>query len=145
MIRLKKTSRLTGRIVDESGQPVANQAIEVWLRTARNWLGSSKVELTGGSLRTAADGSFKTPDNLMVGSTYRVVVRAPGKEPILSDWLTIGEAPRALLPMPLRSLRTIGGRVVDRQGKPVANIEVFQSGDGPEPTRPGRSPTAGFR
>ena len=30
--------------------------------------------------------------------------------------------------------RTISGRVVDRQGKPVAGIEVFQSGDGPERT-----------
>ena len=36
--------------------------------------------------------------------------------------------------MRLRPLRTVRGRVVDRQGKPVANVEVFQSGDGPEPT-----------
>ena len=33
-----------------------------------------------------------------------------------------------------RPLRTIGGRVVDRQGKPVVGVEVFQSGDGPERT-----------
>ena len=87
-----------------------------------------------GPLRTAADGSFQTPDNLLVGSTYRVVVRAPGTEPILSDWITIGEQPRVLLPMIQRPLRTISGRVVDRQGKPLASIEVFQSGDGPERT-----------
>ena len=92
------------------------------------------VELRGGPLRTSADGRFQTPDNLLVGSTYRVVVRAPGKEPIISGWIAIDETPRALLPMRLRPLRSVAGRVVDRQGKPVANVEVFQSGDGPEPT-----------
>ena len=85
-------------------------------------------------LRTAADGSFRTPDNLFVGSQYRMVVRAPGMEPILSNWITIGMEPRVLLPFIQRPLRTIDGRVVDRQGKPLAGIEVFQSGDGPERT-----------
>ena len=59
---------------------------------------------------------------------------APGQEPILSDWITIGEKPRTLPLMVQRPMRTVSGRVVDRQGKPVANIEVFQSGDGPERT-----------
>ncbi len=133
-IRLKKTSRLTGRIVDGAGQPVAGQVVEIWSRGGGGWLGPNPVELRGGPLRTSADGRFQTPDNLLVGSTYRVVVRAAGKEPIISDWIAIDEAPRALLPMRLRPLRSVGGRVVDRQGKPVANVEVFQSGDGPEQT-----------
>ena len=133
-IRLKKTSRLAGRIVDRAGQPVAGQVVEIWSRGGGGWLRPNPVELRGGPLRTSADGRFQTPDNLLVGSTYRVVVRAAGKEPIISDWIAIGEAPRALLPMRLRPLRSVGGRVVDRQGKPVANVEVFQSGDGPEQT-----------
>ena len=75
---------------------------------------------------------------------------APGMEPILSEWITIEERPRVLLPMIQRPLRTISGRVVDRQGMPVANIEVFQSGDGPERTatrtdRDGRFTLGGFR
>ena len=50
----------------------------------------------------------------------------------------------------LRPLRTIAGRVVDRRGQPVADVEVFQAGDGPEPasTRTdaaGRFALAGFR
>ena len=133
-IRLKKTSRLTGRIVDRAGQPVAGQVVEIWSRGGGGWLLPNPVELRGGPLRTSADGRFQTPDNLLVGSTYRVVVRAAGKEPIISGWIAIDEAPRVLLPMRLRSLRSVGGRVVDRQGKPVANVEVFQSGDGPEQT-----------
>ena len=87
-----------------------------------------------GPLLTAADGSFQTPDNLVVGSPYRIVVLAPLMEPILSDWITIGEQPRVLLPMVQRPLRTITGRVVDRQARPVAGVEVFQSGDGPRRT-----------
>ncbi len=150
VIRLKKTSRMSGRLVDESGGPVADQVVSIWLRSGGNWLKSSSVELRGGPLRTAADGSFRTPDNLMIGSSYRVVVRAPGHEPILSDWMTIGEQRRSLPPMRLRPLRTIAGRVVDREGKPVASIEVFQSGDGPEPTSTrtgsdGRFALGGFR
>ena len=142
-IRLKKTSRLAGRIVDRAGQPVAGQAIEIWSKGGGR-LRPNSVELRGGPLKTGANGQFQTPDNLMVGSTYRVVVRGPGKEPILSDWIAIDEAPRALLPMRLRSLRTIGGRVVDRQGKPVANVEVFQSGDGPEQTSTQTGPDGRF-
>jgi hypothetical protein len=86
----------------------------------------------------------------MVGSAYRIAVRSPGKEPIISDWMTVGETPRTLLPMRLGSLRTVGGRVVDRQGKPVADALVFQSGDGPERTATrsgpdGRFSLGGFR
>ena len=70
-------------------------------------------------------------------------------EPILSDWITIGDKPRVLLPIIQRPLRTISGRVVDRQGKPVVGAEVFQSGDGPERTstktdRSGRFALGGF-
>ncbi len=144
VIRLKKTSRLSGRIVDESGGPVADQVVSIWLRSDLHWLRSSVVLPTGGPVRTAADGSFQTPANLIVGARYRVFVRAPGHEPILSDWMTIGEQPQALAPMQLRRLRTINGRVVDRQGKPVANIEVFQSGDGPEPTSTRTDPAGRF-
>ena len=86
----------------------------------------------------------------MIGLPYRVAVRATGKEPILSDWITIGDQPRALPLMVQRPFRTVRGRVVDRQGKPVVNIEVFQSGDGPERTAThtdadGRFSLGGFR
>jgi len=128
-LRLKPTSRLAGRVRNRAGEPIANQPVEVWFKGG-NWLQPNPVGFKNGPLRTAADGSFQTPLNLLVGSPYRVVVRAPGMEPILSDWITIGEQPRVLLPMIQRPLRTIKGRVVDRQGKPVAGIEVFQLGDG---------------
>ena len=143
-IRLKQTSRLAGRVRNRAGEPVADQVVEVWSKGGQ-CSAPNPVEFKNGPLRTAADGSFQTPDNLLVGSSYRVVVRAPGMEPILSDWITIGEQPRVLLPMIQRPLRTLSGRVVDRQGKPLAGVEVFQSGDGPERTATKPMRTAGSR
>jgi len=149
-IKLKKTSRLAGRIADQDGQAVAGHVFEVWSKGGGGWLGPNTVGFKDGPLRTGADGSFQTPDNLMAGSLYRVTVREPGKEPILSDWITIGEQRQTLPLMVLRPLRAVSGRVVDLQGKPVANIEVFQSGDGPERTSArtdggGRFSLGGFR
>ncbi len=148
-LRLKPTNRLRGRVRNRAGDPVANQIVEIWLKGG-DGLDANPVRFKNGPLLTAADGSFQTPDNLLVGSSYRVVVRAPGMEPILSNWITIGERPRVLLPMIQRPLRTISGHVVDRQGKPVVGVEVFQSGDGPERTATvtdgdGRFALGGFR
>ena len=108
------------------------------------------VQLPGEPLRTAADGTFRTPPSLWLGSSYRVVVQVPGSELILSDWLTAGERPLNLPPLMLRTLRTISGRVTDRQGRPIGGAEVFQAGDGPELTSTrtdfeGRFSLGGFR
>jgi hypothetical protein len=133
IVRLKRTSRLTGRVRTRAGEPAVGQIVEIWFRGG-SWLRPNPVVFKDGPLRTGADGSFQTPDNLLIVSPYRLLVRAPGKETILSEWITIGEKSRVLLPMLQTPLRTIGGRVVDRQGKPLAGIDIFQSGDGPEPT-----------
>ena len=133
VIKLKKTSRLSGRIVDPAGHGVAGQTVEIWSRGTRSL--PSPVGFKNGPLPTGPDGTFQTPANLLIGSSYRVAVREPGKEPIISDFFPITEEPVTILPLELRSLRTISGRVVDRQGNPVANVEVFQSGDGPKRAR----------
>jgi hypothetical protein len=132
-VRLKATSRLTGTVKTAAGQPCAGVPIAIYSRTL-GWLAASPVEFDRGPVRTAADGSFQTPDNLLVGVAYRALVRAPGMEPALSGWITIGEKPHGLPPLVLRPLGKRSGRVVDRQGKPVAGFEVFQSGDGPQRT-----------
>ncbi len=148
-IRLKPTRRLAGRVRNRAGKSVAGQEVEVWSKGG-DWLRMNPVAFLDCPLRTAADGTFRTPENLLVGSSYRVVIRAPGFESILSKWITIGEQPPLLLPMLQRPLRTIRGRVVDRQGTPLADVEVFQSGDGPERTATktdsdGRFALGGFR
>ncbi len=150
-IRLKPTSRIVGRVVDGRGHPIIDQQVEIWFKliTPHSTFAVA-VGFKNGPPRTAADGSFRTPDTLFVGTPYRVVVRGPGLEPVISDWTTITEAPIHLPPMVVRPLRTIAGRVVDQQGQPVAGIEVFQSGDGPERTAvttgaDGRFSLGGFR
>jgi Carboxypeptidase regulatory-like domain len=132
-LRLKPTSNLAGRVRDSAGKPVAGQVVEVWSKGVV-YQSPSPVDFLNGPMRTAADGSFRTPDNLLVGSQYLLSIRAPGMEPILSKWITITDQPHVLFPFIQKPLRTISGRVVDRQGKPVANVDVFQSGDGPKPT-----------
>ncbi len=133
VIRLKPVNRLAGRVKTRTNQPVEGQAVEIWSQGNR-WTAASQVKLADGPIRTNADGSFQTPDKLLAGTAYRAVVRAPGMEPALSDWITIGGTPHVLPPFVLRPLRTISGRAVARQGKPLAGIEVSQSGDGPERT-----------
>ena len=134
VIKLKKTSRLSGRIIDERGKGVAGQTVEIWPRGGGNRFIPNLVGFKNGPVRTGADGAFQTPDNLMIGSSYRVAVREPNKEPIIADWLRITEQPVTLAPLQLRALRTVTGRVIDRQGKAIADVEVFQSGDGPART-----------
>ena len=63
-----------------------------------------------------------------------MAIRASGKDPIFSDWITIQEIPHTLPLWVQRALRSVRGRVVDRQGKAVAGAQVFQSGDGPDRT-----------
>ncbi|MFI5459023.1 MAG: carboxypeptidase regulatory-like domain-containing protein [Isosphaerales bacterium] len=133
-IRLKKTSRLAGKIVDQDGRGIAGQVVEVWSKRVADHLLPNRLDFKNGPVRTRADGSFQTPEALMAGSTYRVVVRGEDGEPTVSDWITMAEKPVTLAPLELRPLRTIAGRLVDRQGKPVADAEVFRSGDGSKRT-----------
>ncbi len=125
---------LAGSVKTRAGEPVPGQVVEIWIHQ-NPWLEASPVAFREGPIRTKADGKFQTPDNLMSGTAYRAVVRAPGMEPAFSDWITIGAAPQTLPPIELRPLRSLRGRVVDRKGMPIVGIVVFQSGDGPEATR----------
>ncbi len=133
-IKLKSTFSISGRLVDGNAHPVPDQVVEVWSRGNGSWLIANQVGFKDGPPRTNADGSFQTPANLQQGSAYRVAIRAPGKDPIFSDWITIQDKPHTLPLLVQRSLRTVRGQVVDRQGKPVAGALVFQSGDGPDRT-----------
>ncbi len=127
---MKSTGRLAGRVVAQDGQGLAGQPVEIWSRGEGDMLPPYLVRQKGGPPRTARDGSFQTPEILMEGSTYRLAVRQPGGQPVNSDWITIKGKTGTLPPLVLRALRTIHGRVVDRQGRPVAGAQIFQTGDG---------------
>ena len=133
-IRLKATGRMTGRVVSQGGQGVANQPVEIWARGSGELLPPYLVRFHGGSPRTEGDGTFQTGENLMFGSSYRVSVRQSGKSPVVSDWITVAAKTQSVPPLALAALRTMRGRVVDRQGNPVSSAAVFQTGDGPART-----------
>jgi hypothetical protein len=147
-ITFMATTGISGRVVDEHGHGLAGQEVEIWTRGGLVY--PSPVEFAGGPVRTGPDGSFRTPQSLLAGSTFRVVVQGPGKDLIVGDWLLLGPEPREVPEIAFGLLRTIRGRVVDRAGKPVAGAEVLQRGDGPEPTRTqadgdGKFSLGGFR
>ena len=79
-LNLQATSQISGRVVDDHGQGVAAQVVEVWTKGTQ-WLNPCPVEFAKGPVRTVSDGSFQTPQTLLAGSIFRVVVRAPGKGP----------------------------------------------------------------
>ena len=136
LIKLKKTSRLSGRIVDPAGRGVAGQAVESGPVRDRSASQPGRFQERPGANGRRTE-LFRLPANLLIGSSYRVVVREPGNEPIISDFFPITEESVTISPLELRPLRTVSGLVVDRQGKPVADVEVFQSGDGPSARRCG--------
>jgi hypothetical protein len=53
-IKLKKTSRLAGRVVDLDGQAVANHLVQIWSWGDATWLGPNTVELRNGPGKTLA-------------------------------------------------------------------------------------------
>ena len=61
-----------GEVIDDQGKPVADALVLLWSPGNANWLEPNTVELNNGPLRSTADGSFQTPDNLMAGSLGRV-------------------------------------------------------------------------
>ena len=140
-LALGRPSRLSGVIRNSSDQPVANVPVEVWIRCGSP-IGNQQaayvipeaVRFDGSALRTNANGAFQTPPLLRSGSTYRVVVRAPGFAPSVSDWITLRADSNALPPLKIRSLRSLVGRVLDRQGHPIAGVKVFLPGNGPSTT-----------
>jgi hypothetical protein len=137
-LTLGHPARLVGEVKRSSGGSVAGAEIEVWVRCGspfgdqQAWYSiPARVMIDGGPIRTDALGSFKTSPALLIGSTYRVVVRAAGHSPSVSDWVTLKNESNSLQPIVVHPLRTISGRAVDRQGNPVAGVQIFEPAGGP--------------
>jgi hypothetical protein len=132
--------RLSGRVEVSSPQAttLAEAAIDVWVRCESalgkdltQWLAPEPVRTEPGAVRVAEDGRFETPRVLPRNATYRVVVRQPGFAPAISSWVRLAGDEATIPPVVLRPLKTIKGRVIDREGQPVAGVRVVQSGGGP--------------
>jgi hypothetical protein len=133
-VALKPECRLVGKVVTAEGKvPGPGVALEVWSDPGDS-VGVAPVRFRGGPVRVEPDGAFRTPPGLRQGATCRVVVRAERFAPRISPWVVLEGAETTVPTVTLRPLREIAGRVVDRAGQPVAQVDVFQAGDGPEKT-----------
>ncbi len=126
---------IRGRVVLGDGKPAGGILVGLERETPRSG-GAEPVRPMGGPVLTHPDGSFESPPILLEGGRYRVVIQKEGYAPTSSEWVSparVGAAAETR-PIALRALVAVAGRVVDRQGKPVAGAEVSQSGDGPAKT-----------
>ncbi|HEV3340378.1 MAG TPA: carboxypeptidase-like regulatory domain-containing protein [Pirellulales bacterium] len=126
-----------GRVVDGAGNGVAGAKIEK---------AETKMESHGQlfesqafwyseprELSTDAHGEYRAW--VEAGAAYRALVHVDGHTPQWTAWTEFGGDKPAVFPdVVIDSLKSIGGRVVDRQGRPVAGVTVIQSGDGPQRT-----------
>jgi hypothetical protein len=118
--------RLQGRVVDATGHPVADAALELW---HRDWRpppaeGEPKKLTLKETIRTDSTGTFSTPALLPDGQ-YRFVIRAAGVKTCESPWLD-ATLPETAKPQTLAVTRLGGqsGVVRDAQGKPVGDAQI---------------------
>ncbi len=134
-IRRGPTARLAGRVVDRSGQPVGGVAVRIWRQIRLENRAFMREPVAGGDgtnvLRTGADGRFRASRPLPQGDEYVVEADAPGRLHAQSEPVKLAGSEQTTINVILPGIRTVAGRVVDRQNQPVAGVRVFQSGDGP--------------
>jgi hypothetical protein len=127
---LKPGGRAAGCVMREDREPAAGVVVELW---SSNDIGPpAPVKFDGGPVRTAEDGTFRTPSGLLAGVKYRAVISEKGFKPLLTEWITAGEGADSVaeLKVPaLTRLGTVAGRVVDRKGQPVAGAKVVAGGE----------------
>ncbi len=146
---------LVGRVKDPAGRPVAGAAVRVTSRTRNQEnvpLRQFPVAFDDEGrtvLRTGADGQFRTPKQLRPDMDYHVDVEADGYVAAGTEWIPPGDRKLWYVPaltlQPATTIRTVAGRAVDSQGRPIAGAVVFQSGDGPARTRTTTGPDGRFR
>jgi hypothetical protein len=134
---------VSGRVVDPDGRPLADAIVRLESRKR----GPEDFEVEAGRVVFDADGGdtvlsdpdgrFRTPRLLRPDLEYRARVEAEGRILSWTEWIAAARStafPEVVL-HPIEPTRTVEGRVVDRDGRPIAGAEVSQSGDGPRRTR----------
>ena len=144
-LKLGRPARLSGQVSNASGQPAANVPVEVWVENLfyqpsdpdgnpKPVGGASLIHFDSGPIRTGADGSFRTPPQLMTGWSYQIIVRPEGDPPVRSESLTASTELTTVPTLRLRQHRKLVGLVHDRQGQPVAGARVFLPSGEPSTT-----------
>lgn len=121
---------LSGTVADKAGTPLAGARVVVWTGNAINdvpLLCPSCYADCGRSETTDQAGSF-TLDGMDDEVAFRLVIVAEGHHPLHTQYVTPGEEPETFTLQPREAVvdpaRLIRGRVVDAQGRPVADAMV---------------------
>lgn len=132
------TVAIAGRVVDSSGAPIPGASVRLRARPPdrnRSVWGEPVRFGESTTIRTGADGRFRTPRQLRRGYSYLAEAAAEGFMSDITPWLSLGpDTAPVLADLALRRVRDVSGRVLDRSGRPVPGATVRQSGDGPKPT-----------
>jgi RNA polymerase sigma factor (sigma-70 family) len=144
-LKLGRSGRVVGIVRTESGVPLADVPVELWVQGAdirRSDFGASLpsrritsdeiLRLEQGPLKTGSQGAFQAPSTLLFGSTYRVSIRQDGFVPFFSDWVTLNGERDAIPPIHLKPLKKFAGQIKDRQGRAVVGARVFLPAGGLE-------------
>ncbi len=135
---------LAGRVVGPGGTPIADAQVRLQFRDKAPQGGGFAFPQTLGfggraEVRTGTDGTFRTPKEVYrKNREFRVEVIAEGFFEGKTDWESADGGDRITFPdlvlRPRPTPRLIAGRVVDRGGKGVAAVTVFQPTDSPART-----------
>lgn len=118
-ISLSKGSPVSGRVLDEAGQPVVGA--RVWAMDAANAWEGGAGERTAET--TAKDGTF-TIAALSQGS-YLLFAKDEAHAPAVTPPVSVsGDSPTSGVEIVMKAAASIAGVVVDQQGAPVAYATV---------------------
>ena len=126
----KTAFTLRGTVVDDAGKPVPQADVAL---TINLWFGNFGIGFRGDSCTTDAEGKFAI-GGLWAGDKYDIQVSAAGFSKCGSrrvEGTAGGDCDLGKIVM-LGTRGTVEGVAVDSTGKPLADVRVFNSGDGAE-------------
>jgi hypothetical protein len=136
---------LAGRVVGPGGAPIADAQVRAQFREKSANAGGFAFPQGVGfggrpEIGTGTDGTFRTPKEIYrKNREFRVEVLAAGFFDGKTDWASADEGELITFPdlalRPRPTQRRVVGRVVDRQGRGVAAVTVFQPTDSPARTQ----------
>ena len=124
---------ISGTVVDPQGKPVADSKVIVTIETGRQPPASQEASSSGRNAQrsrpTHRAGIIMTLANEK-GTRFRAIAIPESYTLAGSEWITHSDSePVTFKPIRVTPLRTITGRVIDTEGRPVAAATVLNWGN----------------